>query len=426
MVRTKKSFRAPYLYLALLMTIVLSAWMIETVVANSVRQNTPATPGSAQLMSTTSFTGAFGPVLKADNNGRLLLAYSHNIGTEINHKYNPYFRESLDGGTTWSEPSPIQLGDENMSQVTFAFDSNNVAHAVWRTQDEIWHASENGWPSSINSNLVISTSGETVKDPDIAVAPDNTLHVVWRQGNKIFHSYSQNSGNNWSNPFELTSADLLSEVPAVAVDNTGNVHVVWQDRIWPYPSPKYHEVRYLKGTVSNQGISWDPSPTLVSVGIPDAMAPAIHIEDNNIHITFAYYVEIDVQYAYYVSGTLGSGFSSPIDISQASPLIMYSTQPFVLVSTLDTCNDKVYVLYHGALEENHYENIFGVDNGDNWSKRDPITTGKSRAILPSLACIGKSLHVAYEFPFVPLKNHQIYYIAEVTSNAVYLPTLHAN
>lgn len=424
--KKKKNFRAIYLFIALLVAVISSDWLIETVVANTVKPSAPATQGSPQLMSTNSFSGAFGPpVLKTDNNNRLLLAYNHNTGTGE----TPYFRESIDGGNTWSEPAPIQLGDVDMKEVTFAFDFNNVAHAVWRTKYEIWHAPENDWPNSANSHQIVQNTGERVFSPDIAVSPNNTLHVVWAQDNKIFHSFSKDGGQNWSAPFALSpgTGQLKSDVPDVEVDHLGNVHIVWEERILINLSYEY-EIHYIKGTVSSQGISWASNYTLLSPGISEAKVPAINIDGNTIHVAFAERrteKTKTTQFAYYVNRTLNSNWSSPLDITQGDPLILNTNIPFVLMSSLDVCNEKLYVYFHGAIEVNHAEKIFKVDRGDEWSERSQVTTNEFRAISPSFTCSGGKLHVAYEDIIDPDINHQIYYVGEM-ANKVYLPTLQSH
>ena len=423
MVREKKRLKATYLFIALLVTVIFSVWIIETVAANSAKPSAPDDLGTAQKMSTTSFNGAFVPVLKADKNGRLLLAYNHNTSTVENPSFNPYYRESTNGGGTWSEPSAIQLGGNNMLEVTFAFDSNNVAHAVWRTQYEIWHAPENGWPASANSNQVKSNTGALVFSPDIAVSPDNTLHVVWAQENKIFHTFSKDGGQNWSTPYPLSpgTGQLKSDVPDVEVDHLGNVHVVWEERISLIP-PVNHEIHYKKGTLSGGSMTWSPSPKVLSPGVDVAKVPAIHINGDVIHVAFADRISNITQYAYYVNATLSSNWSAPLDITQGEPLVMNTNIPFVLMPSLDSCSSDIHVLFHGALAENHSERIMGVESGDNFTSRDQITEGQSRTIRPSLACTGGMLHVVYEIIQIPNEIHHIYYVAEM-ANAVYLPTL---
>jgi hypothetical protein len=421
----KKNLQASYPFIALFLALITCAWMIESVVASSAKLDASATQDSAQLMSTTSLTGAFLPVLKADNNGRLLLAYNHNTSTFENPSFNPYYRKSTNGGKNWSAPAPIQLGSDNMLEVTFAFDNNNVAHAVWRTQYELWHAPENGWPSSANSHQIVPNTGEFVFSPDIAVSPDNTLHVVWAQDNKILHSYSKDSGENWSTPFSLSpGGDLKSDVPDVEVDYQGNVHIVWEERIITLSSIK-HEIHYIKGTVSSQGISWSSNYSLLSPGIAVAKVPAMNIDGNIIHVAFSERrteATKTNQYAYYVNATLNSNWSSPLDITQGDPFVLNTNIPFVLLPSVDSCNQKLYVYFHGAIEKNQIEKILRVDSGDNWSKRVDVTGDGIRAIRPSLTCIGGMLHVAYEQINTMNENHQIYYIAGM-AYTVYIPTL---
>ncbi len=153
--------------------------------------------------------------------------------------------------------------------------------------------------------------------------------------------------------------------------------------------------------------------------------PAIHLDGNTLHVAFADRIDQWTQYAYYVSSTLGSNWSTPQDITQGDPLIMNTNIPFVLMPSLDVCNDKLVVQFHGALEENHMEMIMGVDSGDNWQQREQVTEGDIRAIRPSLVCVGGMLHTVYEVIISPNVNHQIYYVSGM-ANATYLPHITAD
>jgi len=421
MIDEEKSNRIKYLLILLLITGISTGVLLGAARASSPEPNSPDALGSGQHMSTTSFSGAFIPVLIAADDGRLMLAYNHSLGNEVE---NPYFRQSTDGGTTWSAPAPIQNDGTSLREVNLAFDANNKAHAVWRTTNQIWHAREDEWPASINSNLVVSATGELVRSPDIAIAPDNTLHVVWAQGEKVYHAYSTDGGENWATPVALSpgTGQRKSDVPDMVIDSVGNVHIVWEERMTLYPL--HHEIHYIKGTVSPSGITWDATSTLLSGSLAVAKMPAIKLDGNMLHVAFADRIDQWTQYAYYVSSSLGSNWSSPQDITQGDPLIMNTNIPFVLMPSLDVCNDKLFVQFHGALEENHMEMIMGVNNGDDWQQRDQVTEGKIRAIRPSLVCVGGMLHTVYEVIIVPNVNHQIYYVAGM-ANANYLPLITA-
>lgn len=421
MTKEEKSYRIKTILILLLITGISTGIMLGAARASSPEPNSPDSFGTGQHMSTTSLSGAFIPVIKAAADGRLMLVYNHSLGNEVE---NPYFRQSADGGTTWSDPAPIQDDDTSLLEVNLAFDTNNKAHAVWRTANQIWHAREDEWPASINSNIVVSATGESVRSPDIAVAPNNTLHVVWAQGEKVYHAYSTDGGESWETPVALSpgTGQRKSDVPDIVIDSAGNVHIVWEERITLLPL--HHEIHYIKGTVSPSDITWDASSTLLSASLDVAKMPAIQLAGNMLHVAFADRIDQWTQYAYYVSSTLGSNWSAPQDITQGDPLIMNTNIPFVLMPSLDVCSDKLVVYFHGALEENHMEMIMGVNNGDNWQNREQVTEGDIRAIRPSLVCVGGILHTAYEVIITPNVNHQIYYVAGM-ANATYLPHITA-
>lgn len=369
---------------------------------------------SPQHMSTTSSKGAFIPVIRADKTGRLVLMYNHVKGSGV---ANPYYRQSTDGGLTWSAPTAVYNSPTSSFQVAFALDSSDVAHAAWRTQTEIWYAGESQWP---NNAILVSSPGQLVFSPDIAVSGDNTLHAVWtQQDNRAYHAFSVNGGANWTVSPALTQGTSKSDVPAVAVDLNNKVHAVWEERIWDGAKFLY-EIQYKKGSLSGSVVNWDSTATKLSGTVSEARMPSIHAEGNTIHVAFARRDSDDEQYAYYVRFTPGSGWSTPLEVTQADPVTMNTNIPFVLAPTLDVCGGAVHIYFHGAIAANHKERIMAVSSDDGWSGRVHVTNGQTRAIRPSLICVKGILHVAFEEIVQPNIDHQVYYTADL-ANTHYLP-----
>lgn len=372
--------------------------------------------GSGQHISTSSGFGAFIPVIDADSNGRIMIMYNHNTGTGIE---NPLFRESVDGGFNWSPPAPVATTNQNSQEIDFDFNQNDVAHAVWRTQNQVLHARESQWPNG--SNTIVSGS-DRVFSPDIAIGADNSLHVVWSQeDNKIYYSRSQNGGSSWTTPAALSGATNKSDNPAVAVDQSNNVHVVWEERIFDPTIPGFRfQINYKKGTVSGSSVTWSGSPTKVSGSVAEARLPDVLAEGNKIHVAFARRESNEEQYAYYSSFVPGSGWNNAQDTTLGNPVSMNTNVPFVLDVTLAACNNSVYLYYHGAVGVNAKEQILGADSNSNWSPLDVVTDGQERTIRPTLVCSDGWLHLAFDQVVVPDTNHQIYYLRGV-GNTIFLP-----
>ena len=417
----KEKDRSPIYLIILLALVVIAGVMMKRTAVTSAAASGGTVWESPQLISSTASHGAFIPVLRGDSSGRLLIAYNQvtDLGVE-----NPYYRQSLDGGRSWQAPKSISQSPDDLRQVTFAFDSNDKAHAVWRTQTEIWYAGEEQWP---NSATLITTTTQLVFNPDITVAPDNNLHVVWSQlDNRIYHAHSQDSGLSWKLSAPLTDELDKSDEPAVAVDQDGNIHVVWEERIYDPGLAQFRfEIRYLTGVISGTQVSWSSSATTLSTGIVEARRPAIVAQGDVVHVSFARRISDDEQYAYYVRRTNDSGWSVPLDVTQDSPVAMNSSIPFLLVPALVLCDAAPSIYFHGSLTSNGKELILGVNEADDQLLQDQVNTGDVRAIRPSLACINGTLHMVYEQIMNPNVNHQVYYLSK-SGHAVLLPLIVKN
>lgn len=367
--------------------------------------------GAPYLLSAASQNGAFIPVIHGDTTGRLLVVYNQVTEQGVE---NPYYRESVDGGRSWNEVGSVQISDSELLQVTFEFDENDVAHAIWRTQTDLWHSREDQWPYA--ASLITATAG-LVFNPDMAVDKKGTLHVVWAQeDNRIYYAQSVDGGDHWQEEKALTWSTSKSDQPAVAADDVGNVHVVWEERIFDPDVGKFrYEIRYLLGISETTGLTWSSSSALLSGGdVLNAQQPDVIARDGHVHVAFARRDRIDdanqEHYAYYVTYSPGSGWSEPQNVTH-DPVVVNANVPFVLVPTLLTCDDTVYIYYHGAPSTNSKEIILGATSSDNWEHRDQVDVGSTRAIRPSATCMGGQLHMVYEKVIQPNIDHQIYYVS---------------
>jgi hypothetical protein len=374
-------------------------------------------------LSTTSTNGAFIPVLQAAPNGSLMVMYNHQLSSGAN---NPYFRQLPAGSDNWSSPAPVRTSTDNLRQATFAFDNNSLAHAVWRTvQEEIQYAAQNQWPNQAET-IVSVDAPDSVLNPDIVIDSNNLPHVVWAQGpisnRHIRHAYR--IGGPWIIA-DLSTTDRFSGSPSVAVDADRNVHVVWDEEIVGSepPFPIHYEIHYKKGTWTGSGYTWGVNPTILSIGIDTARRPTIVNDGNTLHVAFTRRDSSTEQYAYYTRFTPGSGWSTPVDTTNGSPVGVNTNSPFFLTNTVSTCNNKVAIHFHGTLTSTGSESIWGTHNNNNqgWSGRTRVTTGSERTINPSAVCLGGTVHLVYEVIHQINDNHQIYYISQ--KNLLYLPII---
>jgi hypothetical protein len=409
--------------LSLLLLGVIIPWQKSAsganVVVNSGGWETPL------HLSTTSTNGAFIPVLQAAPDGSLMVMYNHQVSSGV---HNPYYRRLPAGSDNWSNPAPVRTSTDNLRQATFAFDNNSMGHAVWRTvEEEIQYAVQtvqSQWPNQAETIVNAATS---VLDPDIVVDSNNLPHVVWAEGlsssRQIYHAYR--TGGSWEIT-SLSTTQRQSGTSSVAVDADRNAHVVWEDRfvVSVIPEPTYrYEIHYKKGTWTGSGYTWDSNPTILSTGIDTARRPTIVNDGNMLHVAFTRRDSSTEQYAYYTRFTPGSGWSTPVDTTNGSPVGVNTNSPFFLTNSVSTCNNTVALHFHGTLSATGSESIWGTrsNNNQGWSGQARVTTDGVRAINPSTICVGGTVHLVYEVVVQINDNHQIYYTKQ--KNLLYLPII---
>lgn len=380
--------------------------------------------GDEMHISTNASNGAFVPVIDRAPDGTLMVVYRHHTAGGYNI---PYFTQSTNEGAAWSTPAVVRNSASEIPQVSFAFDSNSVAHAVWRTDSDIVHAAEGQWPAG---GTPIVDSAEMVLDPDIDAADNNTLHVVWAQGQdlqslNIYHAYSQNGGAGWTISPPLATNTNKSIAPAVSVDNLGNVHVAWEERTFNVDIGDFVTIiHYKKGTWSGNTLTFSTDPTTVSNSTINSNRPDIvATDDGKVHISYMELESEDEQYAMYVLYN-GAAWLPPVDTTNNNQVGVNQSDPFFLITALDVCDNTAHLYYHGALSAIAKEQILGGNSGDNWSLREEVTESTTRSINPSLICDGSRLFLAFvriEESGPNAGTNQVYFV--MTGGGVFLPII---
>jgi hypothetical protein len=405
-----------------LMTIQLSAEAETT--SSSV--NDLAKWRQAELLSTTFSHGAFSPHIQTAPNGSMMAVYNHRMDS-ITTRTNPYYRFMPANDNNWSAPQLVQDSAISLLQVSFAFNSNSIAHAVWRTNQAVFHAHQGQWPNE--SNLVVSR-GRAISDPAIDIGGDSVIHIVWREADEdqnqqdnVYHTFSTNNGSSWSAPTPLATNTRTSSLPTVAIDSQGNAHVGWVESIFSGGNFNY-QIRYKKGAKVGGSYQWDNDPFIASGTLNTAWQPTLETQGETLHLSFTNRVSDNEQYAYYRRMLSNGSWEAIVDVTQNNPLSVNTNTPFVLGSSIAICDDSLALFYHGNPVAGDREQIFGHMHKNSWSGRDTVTTGQNRTVRPSITCRNNVIHVVYEQILIANQNHQIYYM--FARNVVFLPTILKN
>jgi hypothetical protein len=293
------------------------------------------------------------PSLAVDSNGGIHMAWEDYTPGH----YAIYYRNSTDGGATWSAVKRFTWTAGNSYNAAIAVDSSDYVHLVWNDDTPgklelyykkstdggatwtankrlTWNSGDSGWPAiaadSFGNPHVAwsdstsgpseiyyrkSTDGGAAWSPakrltwtsegmniyvEMAVDSSNALHLAWHGGRpedeEIYYKKSTDAGLTWKATKKLTlTADYYSDYPDIAADSAGNLHLVWMEE-----TTGNREVFYKKSPDSgvtwgaNQRITWTAGQTYGEAVAADSLGN-VHVvwSDDTIGQAEIYYKRFD-------------------------------------------------------------------------------------------------------------------------------------
>jgi hypothetical protein len=378
------------------------------------RESAPAIYAVQQEMSNTAAPitnyeqephGSTGPVVRRSPDGsRLLVLYGRqSVSNPTDGKPDPYFRVSLNGGQSWSAPTPIyQSPGVSSEQAALAFTANNLAHVVWVEGNSsplrLLHAREQSAGGAWTAPVTIAES-EFIFDPAVT-AHGNVLHLVWSQRSVIDNPniyYAHYSGS-WTVPIAAFTSAPDSRVPAPAADTSGNLHVVWEEGLAGPDNPS--KISYRRRTAAGE---WDPVVT-VSGAITQAKEPQIIVAGGAIRVSFGNYIQDDQQLVAYTQCLSGcnSAANWPAPVSASEQYVgVSSIFPYNLISDMVVIDSCVYLYYHGTEPAISQVNeliwrVRSCNGGQSWSPRQSVTATNVRSIYANVIADNQQIRLIYE------------------------------
>lgn len=287
-----------------------------------------------QTVSPQAFYGNFYPHLCVEDSGEINYVYTKQINSI--GAYDMYFKRSINGGTSWS--NPIQLTDNWWSK------SNDIcmnpsghiliASSIYLSTDPASEirimGSDDGGISWFGPVNISQTPPNWSLSSQMAVDDTGNISVVWAENTaipdiEIGFSRSTNGGTTWTSPVYISDLTDISG-PRVSVDEAGNIYVIWKEMInsdyklrftrstdggnaWSVPETisdplsYYNNYDIVADTAGNinviyfnssirfkrstdRGLSWQPEVLIPVTGTPSALGIEVD-QYGNIYIAIA-------------------------------------------------------------------------------------------------------------------------------------------
>jgi hypothetical protein len=312
-----------------------------------------------------------------------------------------YYKNSPDGGTTWSDARRITWTSNFSLNPAIAVDSSDHLHVVWEeftvTNNEFYYKSSPDGGATWSAVRRITWTSGSSSNPALAVDSDDKIHVVWSEwagdNNEIYYKSSADGGSTWSDARRITWTEGSSTHPAIDAD--GSIGVTWQDN-----TPGNFEIYYRGST--DGGAAWSPVQRITwTAGYSEAAAIALG-SGGAIHVVWDDNDPGNGELHYKKSTDGGANWSAAKRITWTSG---DSTLPAM---TLDS-SGTIHVVWKddtpGVSEIYHK---LSADGGANWSAAQRITWTSGSSSNPAVSAdSGNRVHVVWD-DHTP-GNYEIYY-----------------
>lgn len=312
------------------------------------------------------------------------------------------FRESPDGGATWSPPlsSPpldLSLGGYSGAPLLSA-DGSNV-YVVWPEVfdggAQIMEATSTNYGQSFNWTISLTSGNSSNITPVIASWGDN-VYVAWSAGTYSFLSCSNDSGapGSWTSPqmygtqhepqiyawggqyvYAVSDAGLVeSSNNCQSWQNVSYLHP-WgsESWIWGY-GPNLYATWESKGNMSvsyysysnNYGANWT-LPAVLSTTLNDTWAPMLWAYGNSAWIAVHTYPGGPKSQVFmYTTNDAGASWSGPIALSAAPQTQGDTGFPFTVASS---DGQNVFVAWSEKISNNYWQLFasYSPNAGLNWT-----------------------------------------------------------
>ncbi|MFO7991590.1 MAG: sialidase family protein [Thermoplasmata archaeon] len=294
------------------------------------------------------------------NSSNVHIVWDDNNATGREIKY----RNSTDGGITWSDTKMISEDDGNYSEAPRCVVNGDNIHVAWVDSRFGSLQSEVYYRRSIDGGITWDNGlGDTTSDrrltfdlsdtgaPELALNESN-IHAVFcdnRDGDAdVYYIRSTDNGATWDDGLgtvneerKLTSNSTDHAPGAIAVEGD-TIHVVWVDEIWPGPE---YEIYYRNST--NNGASWGVVQKLTGPSVY-AGGPDLAVNGSNLHMVWKDQRDDPSWNEVYYKNSTDSGATWGVDVRLTSDEGNHSNNPKIEIS-----GEKLHVIWYDVRDGNN-------------------------------------------------------------------------
>ncbi|MCK9211500.1 MAG: exo-alpha-sialidase [Ignavibacteriaceae bacterium] len=266
-----------------------------------------------------------------------------------------YYKRSSDGGITWGQEIRLTNNIYKSLHPSIFVSGLNV-HLVWNDNRdgnyEVYYKNSLDGGDTWSGDLRLSNTTGKSWAPTVAVS-GSVVHVAWYDstaGNwEIYYKRSTDGGINWGTDTRLTNNSASSEFPTLAVSGS-IVHIAWTDgRNGAIPN-----LYYKRST--NGGISWGADTKLTSKNNYNDSYPSLAVNGSTVHLVYHSYRLKNWDIYYRTSNNDGIKWGSDVQLT--------SNHGAVNVSSIAVSGSNVHVLFrdyrNGANSEIYYKRYLGT------------------------------------------------------------------
>lgn len=233
--------------------------------------------------------------------------------------------------------------------------------------------------------------------PALAVGLGGAVHLAWTQYDngvgKVY--YARHDGRAWSRAAKVSPGEAYAGVPALVADAQDTVHLVWYGIRAQAPAVRTrHGSIYEIFYTALSGGRWR-KPLIISPGIPDAVNPALALDDlGRLHSAWyqfdlrAYQARHALRPAPDGAGLRERAWDQPVTVStgRADALgVTLTAGP----------GGAAYVLWERR--EPPGSRIYGAEHRGRWSGQEQVSPASQNASSPTAAVDGRgNLYVAWD------------------------------